>query len=163
MKISDLITNPAKLKETIYGLITILATSIGVFFNAEYITGKQAFSLVGGTAFGLWLACFFADMLAHSITSERGELKEKSHEAFEASLGILRACFVPSLLMLLAFLELISVYKASLWSVILVVLHLIIFILLSRKRQENTLKANILILCFQLVILAFIVFIKIGH
>lgn len=158
------LTKTEKIKETIYGLVTLLATMIGLWLHRTDSSAGEALTLVFGTTAGLWLACFFADILAQSITvREKEARKHAKKHAFDASLGIWIAGRMPILLMGLAYLGWINFYGAILASIVMVVWQLMAFSVFSLYRLQNSLWENLIILAIQGVILLVVIWLKLGH
>lgn len=131
-KYTQFLAKTAKVKETIYGLVSLLAVCLGMWLHLGETTAGQALGLVVGSAMGLWLACFFADLLAHSITvADKQERRHAYAHAFDASLGILHAVRMPVFFLVLAVFELIMVKTAVLSSIVALAVQLFIFVLLS--------------------------------
>lgn len=163
-KYTQFLAKTAKVKETIYGLVSLLAVCLGMWLHLGETTAGQALGLVVGSAMGLWLACFFADLLAHSITvADKQERKHAYAHAFDASLGILHATRMPVLFLALAIIGWLSVSVALLSSIIAIIVQLIIFVLLSLYHKQNGLLANILTIAVQLGIFMVILALKVGH
>lgn len=157
-------SNTAKIKEVIYGLVTFLATSIGLWLHREHTSADQAFWLMTGTVAGLWLACFFADVLAQNITiSNRTERQHAHHHAFDSSLGILIAGRMPVVFLLCAYLDWVGLDGAILASIGAILLQLLLFAVLSLYRKQNALWANVLTISLQSVLFVVILLLKLGH
>lgn len=94
--------NTEKLKETFMGW-SLFATCVGLLLHMEHATANQALGLLLGTTVGLWLACFFADVLAQNITiADKAKRKHAHKHAVDSSLGILIAGRMPILFLAIA-------------------------------------------------------------
>lgn len=160
----DFLSKTAKVKETIYGLTSLLAVCLGLWLHLGETSAWQALALVSGSAVGLWLACFFADLLAHSITvADKHERRHAYAHAFDASLGILHAVRMPVFFLVLAGFGVIMVKTAVLSSIIALVVQLFIFVLLSLYHRQNGILANIATIGVQVIIFGLILWLKMGH
>lgn len=159
------LTKTEKIKETIYGLITLLATNIGLLLHIEHTTTNQAFGLLLGTTVGLWLACFFADILAQNITvADKSERIHAKKHAFDASLGILVAGRMPVLFLFIAWLNFVQLKEAVIASIVAILVQLVLFSLLSFIHKRNDgLVVNLITMGIQTVLFVIIILLKLGH
>lgn len=163
-KYTQFLAKTAKIKETIYGLTSLLAVCLGLWLHLGQTSAWQALGLVVGSAVGLWLTCFFADLLAHSITvADKHERRHAYAHAFDASLGIIHAVRMPVFFLVLVGFGMIMVKTAVLSSIIALVVQLFIFVLLSLYHRQNGLLANIATIGIQVLIFGLILLLKLGH
>lgn len=165
MKHHEILTNTEKLKETIYGLVTLFATCVGILLHITHTSAGGALGLMLGTAVSLWLACFFADILAQSITiADKTKRKHAYKHAFDASLGILIAGRMPVLFLAIAWLGFVSLKGAVIASLVAISVQLFLLTLLSLMHRKNDgLMVNLLTIGIQAVIFFIIIWLKVGH
>lgn len=152
-----------KLKEVIYGLISLLAVNISMFLHIESTTANQVLFTILGTAFGLWSATFFADILAHHITAKDKNSGDKIKKAFKASLGILKAARTPVVISIIGTFGFTTVYQVVISTIFVIVAQLFSVIILASIRKTNSFWENIGIMLVQALIFAIIIALKIGH
>lgn len=153
-----------KIKEVIYGLVTLLATNITLLLHVHDSTPFETFSIILGTTIGLWLACFFADILAQNITIINKQDRKHAHRhAFDASLGILIAGRIPIVFTAIAWIGWVTLKTAIVASIGAILIQLLLFSLLSLYRKKNNIWTNVITIVLQTLLFIAIIWLKIGH
>lgn len=161
--------NPGFTKERIYGSITLLATSIGLFSHFdEHMAPSFVAITIFTTTIGIWLAAIFSEVIAEKLAENfsGGENPFTHHdkkELFANSLGILHSAFFPIVLSILAHFKIISLHTALVAMMTMMSLQLIFFIILATLHRKNSFLLNIILISAQLFFFLLIIYFKTAH
>lgn len=151
----------AFMEERIYGTVTLMAISIGLFFQPG-LKASSALGIIVSTAFGLWLAGMFAAVTAYRIGHDKTMPRSEFFHEITIHRGLLFAAFPTVFMLLIALYGFIEVRTAIIASLAIATITMVAVIIRSANTARNSLSTTIIIVAAQTLIAFAVIFIKLG-
>lgn len=146
----------AFLRERLYGTLTLMGVSIGLLLSPETTLGHAVGSIVG-TGAGLWLASFFATVIAHRAVHDQPLTRRQIWHEFAVHWGLVGAMAIPLILLCMAWAGWIDVRTALMVDVVLAVSFTLSAILRAAKTRQDNLRTSIVLGGIQFVLAALVI------